>query len=71
MELLQESQGRELAELRLRSASAMQRWYELSVLGGNECWTEWEGRMSIVEKRLRREEGYSAREAKEMQVYST
>ena len=70
VELLQESQGKELAELRSRSASAIQRWYELSVLGGNECWTEWEGRLSDVEKRLRREEGYNAREAKENQAYS-
>lgn len=71
VELLQESQGKELAELRSRSASAIQRWYELSVLGGNECWTEWEGRLSNVEKRLRREEGYNAREAQENQAYST
>ena len=71
MELLQESQGREMAELRLRSASAIQSWYELSVLDGNECWTEWEGRMSNVEKYLRREERYSAREANEKQAYST
>ena len=71
MEMLQESQSREMAELRLRSATAIQQWYELSVLGGSECWTEWEGRISNVEKRLRREEGFSAREAKENQVYST
>ena len=71
VELLQESQMKELAELRSRSALAIQRWYELSVLGSNECWTEWEGRLSNVEKRLRREEGYHARESKENQAYNT
>lgn len=70
MELLQEAQGRELEELRLRSSSAIQRWYELGVLGASDCWTEWEGRMSSVEKHIRREEGHSAREAEASQVYS-
>ena len=70
VELLQETQGRELEELRLRSASAIQRWYELSVLGASDCWTEWEGRMSGVEKYVRREESQSAREAEASQVYN-
>lgn len=70
MELLQESQGRDLEELRLRSASALQQWYELSVLGASDCWTEWEGRMSSVERHVRREEGQSAREAEASQAYS-
>ena len=70
MELLQETQGKELAELRLRSASAIQRWYELSVLDASECWTEWEGRLSNVEKRVRREEGLAAREAEASQAYN-
>lgn len=71
MEVLQESQGRELAELRFRSASAIRRWYELNVLGASECWTEWEGRMSNVEKRVRRAEGQSAREAEASSLYNT
>ena len=70
MELLQESQGRELEELRLRSASAIQRWYELCVLGVSDCWTEWESRMSNVEKHVRREEGCSTREAEATQIYN-
>ncbi|KAG7009498.1 hypothetical protein G7Y79_00002g006130 [Physcia stellaris] len=70
MELLQESQGKELAELRLRSAAAIQRWYEVSVLGASECWSEWEGRLSNIEKRVRQEEGQAARDSKANQAYS-
>ena len=71
LELLQESQGRELAELRLRSAAAIKRWYELGVLGGSECWTEWEGRVTSVEKLVRREEGLRARELEANEAYKT
>ncbi|MCJ1473917.1 hypothetical protein MMC13_002573 [Lambiella insularis] len=62
VELLQKSQSLQLAELRVRTASVLQRWYEIGVLGRGECWTEWEGRMMEVEKVLRREEGSRARE---------
>lgn len=56
LELLQESQAKEMAELRSRSATMIQRWYEFGVLGGGECWTEWEGRVANVEKAVRRKE---------------
>lgn len=69
IELLQESQAREMSELRARSAEAIQRWYELGVLGESECWSEWEGRVVGVEKRVRREEGMKAKEVKEMGTY--
>lgn len=71
MELLQDSQGKELADLRLRSAAAIQRWYELNVLGASECWSEWESRMSNLEKRVRQEEGQSERDAKASQAYDS
>lgn len=71
LELLQESQEREVAELRLRSAAAIKRWYELEVLGGSECWIEWEGRMTEVEKMVRRKEGLQARELKANEAYTT
>lgn len=58
-----------MAELRARSAKAIQRWYELSVLGESECWTEWEGRIVEVEKRVRREEGRLAKEVQEDKAY--
>lgn len=71
LELLQESQEREMAELRLRSVAAIKRWYELEVLGGSECWTEWEGRMTEAEKMVRRHEGLRARELKAKEAYTT
>ena len=53
----------ELADLRHRTASVLQRWYENGVLGQGECWTEWEGRLIEAEKTLRRQEALQAREA--------
>lgn len=58
-----------MAHLRTRSAKAIQRWYELGVLGESECWTEWEGRVVEVEKRVRREEGRMAKELHEDEAY--
>ncbi len=58
-----------MADLRGRSARAIQRWYELGVLGENECWTEWERRVMEVEKRVRREEGRMAKETEEDEAY--
>ncbi|KAL2050482.1 hypothetical protein ABVK25_009316 [Lepraria finkii] len=69
VELLQKLQAREMAELRTRTASAIQRWYELGVLGESECWTEWEARVANVEKKVRQEEICQAQEAKESQTY--
>lgn len=63
VELLQKSQSQEVAGLRLRTASILQRWYEIGVLAQGECWTEWQERMMEVEKALRREEASRAREA--------
>ena len=60
-----------MAELRRRSARAVQRWYEVGVLGGSECWTEWEGRVVEVEKSVRREEGRMATELKNDEAYKT
>jgi len=71
LELLQESREREVAELRLRSAAAIKRWYELEVLGGSECWTEWEGRMTKAEKMVRRRENLRARELEANETYTT
>lgn len=69
VELRQESQGREMAELRLRSASIIQRWYELGVLAGSECWSEWEGRLNAVESKVRRGETLKAQEVKVNTAY--
>ena len=63
VELLQESQSKEIAILRLRTASILQRWYEVGILASGECWTEWDERLMEVEKTLRRAESSRAREA--------
>ncbi|KAL3486715.1 hypothetical protein BJX62DRAFT_241681 [Aspergillus germanicus] len=59
----QEEQAREVAELRVRTAKVLQRWYEVSVLGGGEVWGEWEGRIEGVERGVRRGEVNKEREA--------
>ena len=69
LKLLQEAHAKTVADLRLRSAATLQRWYEIGVLGGGECWTEWEGRVTTVEKRVRREEALQAREIKNNEAY--
>lgn len=58
-----------MADLRTRSARAVQRWYELGVLGESECWTEWEGRVTEVEKEVRRKEGRMAKEEEVDEAY--
>lgn len=69
VEMLQDAQAREMAELRSRSAAAIQRWYELGVLGESECWMEWEGRVIDVEKQVRRREANLVQDAKEKEAY--
>ncbi|KAJ0427014.1 hypothetical protein BJY00DRAFT_306999 [Aspergillus carlsbadensis] len=58
----QEEQAHEIAELRVRTAKVLQRWYEVSVLGGGEVWGEWEGRIEGVERGVRRGEVNRERE---------
>ena len=60
-----------MAALRARSAKAVQRWYELGVLGQGECWAEWEGRMEECEKKVRRAEGGRKRVMQEQEKYMT
>ena len=46
----------EVASLRRRSAALLQRWYEVAVLAGGDCWVEWERRLERVEREIRRQE---------------
>ena len=62
VDALQSSQAIEIAELRLRTASILQRWYEIGVLAEGECWTKWEDRIAQVEKSVRREEAAKSRD---------
>ena len=60
-----------MQSLRMRTAAVLQRWYEVNVLGGSECWSEWEGRLMEVEKTVRRREGQTRREEKTTEAYTT
>lgn len=52
----QDEQGKVISELRVRTARALQRWYEIGLVGNGECWAEWEGRLEDVEREVRRGE---------------
>ena len=52
----QNEQGREIAELRTRSARVVGRWYEGGVVGVGRCWVDWEGRVRGCERGVRRVE---------------
>ncbi|KAI4275589.1 MAG: hypothetical protein LQ337_003101 [Flavoplaca oasis] len=71
LQSLQKAQAKEMAALRARSAKAVQRWYELGVLGQGECWAEWEGRMEECEKKVRRAVGDRQRDMEEREKYMT
>jgi hypothetical protein len=58
----QQQQANEFAELRSRSAAAVERWYESGILGMAERWAEWEERMRDVEIVVRRLEAMKKRE---------
>ncbi|THC98373.1 hypothetical protein EYZ11_002154 [Aspergillus tanneri] len=62
----QEDQAKQISELRIRTARALQRWYEVALLGGGECWAEWEGRLEDVEREVKRQEVMRERRAKEL-----
>ncbi|KAI4185167.1 MAG: hypothetical protein LQ346_005965 [Caloplaca aetnensis] len=66
---LQDVQSQEIAELRARSAKAVQHWYELGVMAQGECWAEWEGRMEECEKKVRRLEGGTRKVLEEKERY--
>ncbi|CUS07379.1 unnamed protein product [Tuber aestivum] len=53
-EIMQQTQAREIAELRRRSAALLERWYLLGVEGVNECFAEWDERTLEVDKLLSR-----------------
>lgn len=62
----QEEQARDISELRMRTAKVLQRWYEIGLVGGGECWAEWEGRLEDVEREMKREEVVRERREKEV-----
>jgi len=54
VEVLQESQLREITALKQRSAAVLQRWYSVDILQVGECWADLEGRVQSVEQAVRR-----------------
>ncbi|KAH6724743.1 hypothetical protein DL95DRAFT_401397 [Leptodontidium sp. 2 PMI_412] len=56
VEALQAAQNADIAELRERSAAALQKWYRSDVLGAGEAWADVEGRVERIEQRVRRVE---------------
>ncbi|EAU31430.1 predicted protein [Aspergillus terreus NIH2624] len=62
----QDEQAQAIAELRVRTARVLQRWYEVSLVSAGECWAEWEGRLEDVEREVKREEVVRERRAKEV-----
>lgn len=54
IEVLQESQSREIAALKQRSAAVLQWWYSVDILQVGESWADLEGRVEAVEQAVRR-----------------
>ncbi|PWW74105.1 hypothetical protein C7212DRAFT_346758 [Tuber magnatum] len=53
-EVVQQTQAREIAELRRRSAALLERRYLLGIEGVNECFSEWDERTLEIDKLLSR-----------------
>ncbi|KAI9845752.1 MAG: hypothetical protein M1837_004585 [Sclerophora amabilis] len=66
LSLTQEKQAKEVAALRQRSASLLERWYDVTILSGGECWTEWDKRMLKVERAVKRAELAKDREENQL-----
>jgi hypothetical protein len=64
--LTQTRQAEELADLRSRTATLIQRWHTLSVLSVGSCWAEWEERLLRVEATVRRAEAAAAERQRQL-----
>lgn len=53
LESLQTAQDSDIAELRERSAAAIQRWYTVTILEAGESWANLESRVEQVEQKAR------------------
>ncbi|KAJ5562667.1 hypothetical protein N7535_002887 [Penicillium sp. DV-2018c] len=63
---MQSEQAAQISELRIRTARALQRWYDVGLVGSGECWAEWEGRLEDVEREVRRSEVIRQRREEEI-----
>ncbi|KAI5856275.1 hypothetical protein BZA05DRAFT_368727 [Tricharina praecox] len=50
LEETQRRQARKVAELRSRSVRVLEQWYQVGVVGVNECFAEWDERTGRVER---------------------
>ncbi len=50
------AQLREVSNLRARSARLVERWIDVGVVGQGEVWADWEERVRVVERSVRRME---------------
>ncbi|KAK3712260.1 hypothetical protein LTR37_009122 [Vermiconidia calcicola] len=62
VQVKQDMQSKEIAELRARSAKVVEMWYQGGVLGMGEQWAEWEERLRDAEILVRRCEAARKRE---------
>jgi len=53
LDMLQESQMRDIASLKERSAAVLERWYSVDVLRIGECWADIESRVEQAEQAIR------------------
>jgi hypothetical protein len=56
VEALQASQDADIRELRERSAAVVEAWYRRDIIGAGEGWADLEGRVGVVEQKVRRME---------------
>jgi hypothetical protein len=56
VEKVQDSQLREIADLKRRSAAVLQRWYAVDILQTGECWADLETRIEQVDRGVRQAE---------------
>lgn len=54
VEVLQESQLRDIAVLKERTAAVLQRWYSIDIIQAGECWADVEARVEHAERIVRR-----------------
>lgn len=55
-QLVQEAQAGQVAQLRTRTLTILEKWYFAGVDGVNECFAEWDERIFLVDKKLRQRE---------------
>ncbi|KAL4943414.1 hypothetical protein BDV06DRAFT_221252 [Aspergillus oleicola] len=58
----QDEQSKEIADLRIRTANVLKRYYEVGILGAGEVWGEWEARLEELSRGVRRGEVRAERE---------